>query len=75
MIAGVGRNVVNVLLLPGTVKKAGAGGAKKAAGRAPAGPPREQELSQEEVDAKAEQLFLADVTSGKGRLFESHFQT
>uniref|UniRef100_A0A2A4JNE8 TOG domain-containing protein n=1 Tax=Heliothis virescens TaxID=7102 RepID=A0A2A4JNE8_HELVI len=39
--------------------------AKKApASRAQPSPPREQELSQEEVDAKAEMLFPADVVSG-----------
>lgn len=63
------------MFFPVVVKKAGAGGAKKAAGRALAGPPRELELSQEEVDAKAEQVFLADVTSGNGQLFVSHFYT
>ncbi|XP_075981824.1 msps cytoskeleton-associated protein 5 isoform X2 [Anticarsia gemmatalis] len=41
--------------------------AKKApASRAQPSPPREQELSQEEVDAKAEMLFPADVISGLG---------
>ena len=39
--------------------------AKKApATRAQPSPPREQELSQEEVDAKAEMLFPGDVIIG-----------
>ncbi|PZC81314.1 hypothetical protein B5X24_HaOG212926 [Helicoverpa armigera] len=41
--------------------------AKKApASRVQPSPPREQELSQEEVDAKAEMLFPGDVVSGLG---------
>ncbi|KAI8440906.1 hypothetical protein MSG28_009204 [Choristoneura fumiferana] len=40
--------------------------AKKGAARAQPSPPREQELSQEEVDARAEQLLAADVVTGLG---------
>ncbi|CAF4840338.1 unnamed protein product [Pieris macdunnoughi] len=38
--------------------------AKKAPGKAQITPPKEQELSPEEVDAKAEMLFAPDVLSG-----------
>ncbi|KAL4713510.1 hypothetical protein ACJJTC_010495 [Scirpophaga incertulas] len=48
------------------VKKPVAGAKKTLPGRAQPSPPREQELSQEEVDAKAELLFPADVLSGLG---------
>lgn len=48
------------------VKKAGA--AKKPPARAQPSPPREQELSQEEVDARAERLFTADILSGRDDL-------
>ncbi|CAH2055745.1 unnamed protein product, partial [Iphiclides podalirius] len=50
---------------PATGKRPAAG-AKKASARAQPSPPREQELSQEEVDARAEGLFAADVLSGLG---------
>ncbi|XP_063384841.1 protein mini spindles [Cydia fagiglandana] len=48
----------------GAAKKAG--GAKKAPARAQPSPPREMELSQEEVDARAETLLSADIVSGLG---------
>ncbi|KAM3966107.1 LOW QUALITY PROTEIN: msps cytoskeleton-associated protein 5 [Aphomia sociella] len=50
----------------GVAKKAGTSTKKPAAGRGQPSPPREQELSQEEVDAKAEMLFAADVITGLG---------
>ncbi|KAL0879509.1 hypothetical protein ABMA27_003252 [Loxostege sticticalis] len=51
----------------GAIKKPGVGGAKKSpASRAQPSPPREQELSPEEVDARAEQLFTPDILTGLG---------
>ncbi|XP_045778443.1 protein mini spindles isoform X2 [Maniola jurtina] len=51
---------------PATAAKKSAAGGKKASARAQPSPPREQELSQEEIDAKAEQLFPEDVVNGLG---------
>ncbi|GBP43034.1 Protein mini spindles [Eumeta japonica] len=60
---------------PGTAKS-GANkvvvGKKAPAGRGQNTPPREQELSQEEVDARAEQLFTEDVLTG---LSDSNWKT
>ncbi|XP_032523081.2 protein mini spindles isoform X1 [Danaus plexippus] len=47
----------------GTAKKPTA---KKAPARGPSSPPRELELSPEEVDSRAEQIFTSDVLTGLG---------
>ncbi|XP_045453489.1 protein mini spindles [Melitaea cinxia] len=48
---------------PASAKKP-VGGTKKAPTRGQPSPPREQEMSPEEVDAKAEQIFPPDVLNG-----------
>lgn len=48
------------------VKKSSAATKKPVAGRGQISPPREQELSSEEIDARAEQLLNPDVISGLG---------
>ncbi|XP_047538728.1 protein mini spindles isoform X1 [Vanessa atalanta] len=49
---------------PASAAKKPAGGTKKVAARGQPSPPREQEMTPEEVDAKAEQLFPPDVING-----------